>query len=499
MKKIFAVPLSAAVALSPAVAWAQPQPGEPMIPAQAPAPPTSAPAAPSAPAAQPAPAAPAASAMDTADPAASALPPARAATRLDGVRGVGGLVQSLSKEPVDFDFKDADVLGILRTFAAKVDRNIIAGSGVGGKVTLRLKQVPFDDAFRILLEQLGLVAIQKTNNIIEVAKASTLPNLVEIFPLRYRFAAEVQRTVQDMLRDYQGDKKPVISVDTASNSLIVAANNEVLHQVRQLIEQIDFNSPQISVKARLIEVQAGNLLNWGVTWAASSKFDNNRGTARTMGNMQNFTIDTVGTNSGGAPANVDVRLAPTFFPTGGIIDVSTVMNKTRVYALINAIMTDSRSKTISEPTVLTGNNKTAKIHVGQNLPVRTSQVTQTATTQSIQYIPEGVDLDVTPVVSPASDIISFRIRVGVSELVGFQDSNPITSERTALTEVSVRSGDTVIIGGLMREKTSDSDSGVPLLKDIPIIGWLFKTKRKLKEKTELLIFITPELVATAAK
>jgi type IV pilus assembly protein PilQ len=493
VKKILAVPLAAAVAFQPLASFAQTQPEEPMMPARAPAPPSTSvtpveqePTVPGAPGLPP---------VAEAAPAA----PERAGTRIEGMRSVGGLVQSLSKEPVDFDFKDADLLGILRTFAAKTNRNIIAGPGVSGKVNLRLKQVPFDDAFRILLEQMGLVAIQKSGNIIEVARASTLPNLVEIFPLRYRFAAEVQKTVVEMLRDFRGDRMPIISVALASNSLIVTANNEVLHQIRQLIEQIDFSSPQISVKARLIEVGAGNSLNTGVTWAAASKFDDGKGTVRTMNNMTNFTIDPAGTNSGGAPANVDVRLAPTFFPTGGILDISTVMNKTRVYALLNALMSDSRTKTISEPTVMTGNYKSAKIHVGQNLPVRTSQVTQTATTQSIQYIPEGVDLEVTPVVSPASDVINFRIRVGVSELVGFQDNNPITTERTATTEVSVKSGDTVIIGGLMREKTTDIDTGIPILMHIPILGWLFKSKRKSKEKTELLIFITPEIVNRTAK
>lgn len=492
MKKMLAVSLSMAVAATPVPSLAQPQPEEPVFPARAPAAPSTSvtPVEPEPPATPGVPS----------DASNAPAPETRAATRLEGSRGGGlGLVQSLSKEPVDFDFKDADVLGILRTFAAKVDRNIIAGPGVGGKVTLRLKQVPFDDAFRILLEQLGLVAIQKSGSIIEIAKASTLPSLVEIFPLRYRFAVEVQKTVQDMLRDYSGEKKPVISIDLASNSLIVTANNEVLHQIRQLIEQIDFNSPQISIKARLIEVQAGNSLNWGVTWAAASKFDDGRGTVRGINEMKNFTVDDSGTNSNGGPANIDVRQAPTFFPTGGILDVSTVMNKTRVYALLNAIMSDSRTKTISEPTVLTGNYKSAKIHVGQNLPVRTSQVTQTATTQTIQYIPEGVDLEVTPVVSPASDVISFRIRVGVSELVGFQDNNPITTERTAATEVSVKSGDTVIIGGLMREKSTEVDSGIPLLMHIPILGWLFKSKRKSKDKTELLIFITPEIVNRTAK
>jgi type II secretory pathway component GspD/PulD (secretin) len=414
---------------------------------------------------------------------------ARASMRITSRSGMTALVKPLNSEPVDFDFKDADLLGILRTFATKVDRNIIAAPGVGGKVNLRLRGVPFDDAFRILLDQMGLVAIQKTAGVIEIIRSSQMPFLVEIFPLKYRFAQDMQKTVVETLKGEERDNT-VVSVDIASNALLVTSTNDVLHKVKQILGELDIESPQISVKARLIEVQAGSNFNWGVSWAASTKFDTG-GQTRTMKDMTNYTVDGAG--------QIITANAPTFFPTGGILDVSTVMNKTRVYALLNMLMTDTRNKTISEPTILTGNNKSAKIHVGQNLPVRTSQVTQTATTQSIQYIPEGVDLEVTPVVSPGSDIISFRIRVSVSELVGFQDNNPITTERVATTEVSVESGSTVVIGGLIKEKNIDVDSGIPLLKDIPLLGYLFKNKRKSTEKTELLIFITPELVAKTAK
>lgn len=420
---------------------------------------------------------------------APAVTPSRASMRIASRSGMTALVKPLNSEPVDFDFKDADLLGILRTFATKVDRNIIAAPGVGGKVNLRLRGVPFDDAFRILLDQMGLVAIQKTAGVIEIIRTTQMPFLVEIFPLKYRFAQDMQKTVIDTLKGEERDNT-VISVDIASNSLLVTSTNDVLHKVKQILGELDIESPQISVKARLIEVQAGSNFNWGVSWAASTKFDTG-GQTRTMKDMTNYTMDGAG--------QVVTANTPSFFPNGGILDVSTVMNKTRVYALLNMLMTDTRNKTISEPTILTGNNKSAKIHVGQNLPVRTSQVTQTATTQSIQYIPEGVDLEVTPVVSPGSDIISFRIRVSVSELVGFQDNNPITTERVATTEVSVESGSTVVIGGLIKEKNIDVDSGIPLLKDIPLLGYLFKNKRKSTEKTELLIFITPELVAKTAK
>jgi type IV pilus assembly protein PilQ len=399
--------------------------------------------------------------------------------------GVNALVESLNAEPIDFNFKDADIGGILRTFAVKFGKNIIMAPGIGGRVNMQLRGVPFDEAFRILLDQMNLVAIQRSAGVIEVIRASEMPILVQVYPLKYRFALEVQTTLLSIL-DKKEKENTVISLDSGSNSLIVSSTNNTLHKMKMMIGQLDIPSPQIAIKARLIEVQAGNSLNWGINWAGSTTFGKG-GTTRTIKDMSNFTASPAGV--------INTSQATTLSPSGTILDISSVMNKTTLYAMLNFIKADSRSKTISEPMVLTGNNKTAKIHVGQNLPVKVSQVTQTATTQSIQYIPEGVDLEVTPIVSPGSNVISFKIRIGISELVGFQADSPITTERVAVTEVSVESGMTVVIGGLIKDKVIDTESGVPFLKDIPILGWLFKNKKKSKEKTELLIFITPELQA----
>ncbi len=402
--------------------------------------------------------------------------------------GMNALIESLNADPIDFNFKEADILGILRNFAVKFNKNIIAAQGVGGRVNMQLRGVPFDEAFRIMLEQMGLVAIQRSVNVIEVIRISNMPVLVQAFPLKYRFAHEMQTTLLAIL-DKKEKENTIIAVDNASNSLIVTSTNDTLHKMKMMLSQLDIASPQIGIKARLIEVQAGNSLTWGINWSGSTKFGTG-GTARSMKDQGNYTVR--------ADGSINTSQAPGLFPAGGILDVSQVMNKTTLYALLNFIQADSRTKTISEPMVLTGNNKTAKIHVGQNLPVKISQVTQTATTQSVQFIPEGVDLEVTPIVSPGSNIISFRIRVGVSELVGFQVDNPITTERVATTEVSVESGMTVVIGGMIKDKIIDTESGIPFLKDIPVLGWLFKNKKKSKDKTELLIFITPELQPQAA-
>ena len=413
----------------------------------------------------------------------SAAAPAEAPKAPAPQPGMNSLVESLNAEPIDFNFKQTDLLGILRTFAVKFNKNIIAAPGVGGKVNMQLRGVPFDQAFRILLDQMGLVAIQRGENVIEVIKASNMPVVSQVYPLKYRFALDLKPMLDGAL-DKNEKANTIITIDNASNSVIVTSTNDTLQKMRQLISQVDVAAPQIAIKARLIEVEAINNLTWGINWAGTTKFGSG-GTVRSIKDQSNYTVDGTGA--------IVTGNAVTNFGTGGILDISSVMNKTTLYAMLNFIKNDTRSKTLSEPMVLTGNNKVAKIHVGKNIPVVTSQVTQTATTQSVSYIPEGVDLEVTPVVSPGSTVISFKVRINVSELVGFQLNNPITTERVAQTEVSVESGMTVVIGGLIKDVIQDGETGIPILKDIPVLGWLFKNKTKSKDRTELLIFITPEL------
>ncbi|MBN2406705.1 MAG: AMIN domain-containing protein [Elusimicrobia bacterium] len=394
--------------------------------------------------------------------------------------------QLFSDELVTFNFKEADILEVLRTFAIKINKNIVPSEAVKGEVTLRLNNVPFNEAFQMVLDRLDLVAILRSENVIEIMKRSEMPTERETFHLINRNANEVKTTLNNLLTDDES-KNTNIAIDDTSNSLIVTATPEVLNKVDVLVKQLDIKSPQIKIKARLIEVQAGKDFSLGVSWFNRVSFTNPEGiqSIRATKDEGNFTRDSDDDN---------VIDGVSVFPEGGWMDISAVLDNTQLYGVLNLLASDSQSKTISEPTILTENNRSAKIHIGQNLPVRTLQVTETGTTQIIEFIPEGVDLAVTPVVSPGSDQISLKVNISISEFVSFVADSPVTSERSALTEVTVESGKTVVLGGLMRERITKDSSGIPLLKDIPLVGYLFKNKSDTKSKTELLIFLTPEIL-----
>ncbi len=406
----------------------------------------------------------------------------------------GSLVGPLSNEPVDFNYRNADITKILRTFALKLDKNIIPAPGVEGEVSLRLRQVPFDEAFRILLDRAELVAIQKTRNVIEVVQKDKMPTERKTFNLQTRKAGAVKETL-DALMTAEEELHTNITVDEASNSLIVSATPSVLQKMEALVKQLDIKSPQIKIKARLIEVQDSDMLETGISWAATVPFDDCEvERVRAVKDMRNFEIGDP--DSPDFDGRVETERAITRVPgAGGLLDISAVLDETSLYALLNFIEEKTVSKTVSEPTILTENNKSAQIHVGRNLPIRTTRADDVGYTETVEFIQEGVDLRVTPVVSPGSSQIALDVNVGVSGFEEFRADSPVTMERSAQTEVTVESGKTIVIGGLIQEEVSETQAGIPVLMDIPILGYLFKSHTGRTESSELLIFLTPEILS----
>jgi type II secretory pathway component GspD/PulD (secretin) len=396
----------------------------------------------------------------------------------------------LNNEIVDFNYKNTDIVDILKVFALKFNQNIIYSPSVTGKVNLRLKSVPFNEAFKILLDRMDLYSVQKSPNVIEILKENELAMQRKTYYPKNRFAAEMKKTLESLLTKKEKDNT-IIAADEALNALIITSAPEVSSKIELLIDQLDKKLPkvpQINIKARLIEVQTVKDSSYGISWASKI---NVRGAdvenMRVVKDMGNYDLDDTKTG-------FDTAEAITNFASGGVMDISAVIDEATLYGVLNFLASTSKANTISEPTILTENNKSAKIHVGQNLPVRTIQVTETGTTQNVEYIPEGVDLSVTPVVPPGSSLVYLNVKVNVSEFIGFQADSPITTERSAETDITIETGKTVIIGGLIKEKNNVANTGIPILKDIPLIGFLFKNQTNTKVKTELLIFLTPEII-----
>ena len=280
----------------------------------------------------------------------------------------GSFVESLSTEPTDFNFNNTDVLFILKTFALRFNKNILPSPAVTGKVTLFLKQVPFDDAFHILLDKMDLVAIQRSRDIIEVIEKKEMPLLRETFSLKNRLAGDIKTTLEALLTPPEKERL-IIAVDGASNSLIISANTEQISKIKNLINQLDVKAPQIRITTRIVELTTGDSLSMGISWAGV--LQHGKVTARAAKDIGTLDQVTVG---GITPATT---LLTDGFKSGGFFELSQVMDKAALYGVLNMIAANNNGKTLSEPSIMTGNNKTAKIHVGKNLPVKTVLISQT--------------------------------------------------------------------------------------------------------------------------
>ncbi len=413
------------------------------------------------------------------------------------------LKNTLGTDPVNFNFKETKISDILRSFEMQLDINIIPDKNIAGEVTFRLKDVPFYEAFNMLMDRVDLVALQVRPNVIRIMEKDNLPTERKTINLTNRNAEDIKTTLEALLSPEE-QQVTTMGVDETSNSLIVSATPSVHNKIELLTDQLDIKSPQIKIKARLIEVNATDEFTTGMTWAASIPMDIPTEFNPATGEFEKVPADAkrrvrtardLGSYEVDEDQYIDYSgVLEDYGGSGGVIDVSAILDNTQLYGLLNLLSSDSEAKTLSEPTILTENNKEASIHVGQNLPIRRREVTETGTTEEVDFIQEGVDLRVTPLVSPGSEQISMQVNIRVSELIGFRADNPITAQRAANTEITVESGKTVVIGGLIRESKTQTESGIPLLKDIPFLGYLFKNTSTNEDRRELLIFLSPELL-----
>ncbi|HLU49675.1 MAG TPA: secretin N-terminal domain-containing protein, partial [Planctomycetota bacterium] len=266
-----------------------------------------------------------------------------------------------------------------------------------------------------------------------------------------------------------------IVAETASNSLLLSASPRTFDEIAELIEDLDQPQPQVLIQALLAEVTLDDALDLGTEWNLASELD---GTPYETGTDFGVPLDL--TAAGGFFATV----------TGG-----------EVSFLIRALEADGRLEVLSRPQILAADNMRAEINIGQRVP----QVTGSVTTElgninnTIEYREVGVILRVTPRIGP-DGFVTMEVEPEISSLsqssvdFGTGVSAPVFNERRAVTTVSVQNGHTIVIGGLISTTDDVREEGIPILKDIPLLGYLFKSRKLTKVRTELLIILTPHVI-----
>ena len=420
---------------------------------------------------------------------------------------------------VTVDFKEADIQNVLRILAFKSGVNIVAGKDVTGVVTIRLVDVPWEKALDVILKTYGY-AYDRQENIIRVSTLQNLKNeelSTEVFTLNYSRAGEVEKSVKDMLSE-----RGRVRSDNRSNTLIVTDMPTTVQSIRNVIQRLDSSTPQVLIEAKVVELTLSDQDRLGIDWNArvalsgsarptsfpwgavnrsrfSQFFPYGRGT-------QSGETDTGGTTTiedfpkgkGGAGADA---IQPTF-PVADKKDFTFgTMDFSQFRAALELIKSMQNSKLLSEPHVTVLNNQEAKILVGEILAIPTFERNSSTGKMEITGYKDrdlGIRLSVTPQVNSANEIV-VTIHPEITSLLGYDELTteikvPHFTTREAVTNVRIKSGQTIAIGGLIKEETEDKKTKVPILGDLPLLDKFFSYQNKVTTKTDLLFFMTVNVV-----
>jgi len=455
-----------------------------------------------------------------------------------GIEATSGEVADIGEKPkvftgkkISIDMVDANIHDIFRLIAAVSNFNIIASDDVKGTITLSLKDVPWDQAFDILLKSKDL-GISRIGNVIRVAPAATLrkekestlaakkaqekldPLDIKFIPINFATATDLATHVKAVLSE-----RGSVTSETRTNTLIVKDIKQGIADAEKLISKLDNPIPQVQIEARIVEAESSFTRDLGIQWGLDYKArSDSTGQTNIVGSTSQTGQDAVypsqqtgisetsvtsyGTGKGKdwvyntGVTNYAVNLPAT--NTLGALGFIIGRNGTNPFILdlrLSAGEASGRLKTISRPRVTTLDNKEAKIEQGESIPFETSSASGTTTT----FIDANLSLTVTPHITPDGSVL-MKIKASRNSIGTFRTSSgaPSINKKEAATEVLVLDGETTVIGGIIVSDKNDSESGIPYLMDIPLLGWLFKNKHTMDNQKELLIFITPTIIKDKA-
>jgi type IV pilus assembly protein PilQ len=399
--------------------------------------------------------------------------------------------QKYTGKRISLNFKDADLKDVFRIFHEISGYNIVLDPSVGGNVTIVLDNVPEDQALDIILKNNGLDKVFE-NNVIRIASTSKLSQEaaarktlqeakeLEEMPvtftraLSYARAKDVAPIVKRVM-----SKRGDVATDDRTNTLVISDIAAKREPINRLIDSLDEQTPQVSIEARIVETDRQFERDLGITWGLNAKLDPSLGTQ--TGLQFPHTAD----------ISYDVNLpAPASASTLGV-NFGNVLNSFSLNAQLDAFELSGDVKILSAPKVVTQNNQTAVIEQGTQIPI----VNTTATEINVEFVSASLRLEVTPQITKEGTV-SMMVKVennspNFVNRVG--DVPPINTQR-AQTQIMVGDGGTAVIGGIFKINDAVTETGVPGLRRIPGLGWLFKSKTINRENAELLIFITPRIL-----
>jgi len=423
---------------------------------------------------------------------------------------------------IDLDLKDADIHNVLRLLADVGQVNVVTADNVQGSVTIRMRNVPWDQALDVVLQSKGLGMV-RAGNMIRVAPLSDLekerdmqlarraqevklaPLETRLIPVSYASAKEIQERARPLLSE-----RGTIAVDDRTNVLIARDIAGNLNQIEELIRSLDTQTPQVLVEARIVEATSRYLRDVGIQWGGDSTF------SAATGNPTGLAFpNSVGVVGGASDANTPTAGLSPFSNTvaspnfavnlpaavgtgsGGAIGLSlgSVDNNINLAVRLSAAEASGLLRILSSPRILTLDNHEARIAQGTLIPF--SQVSAQGVQTTFQEA--KLQLLVKPHVT-ADGSVSMHVKINRDEPDFNQTSargDPTILKREAETELLVMDGHTAVIGGIYTRNTGRNLDQVPFFGDIPLLGLLFQRRRASDQRSELVIFLTPRIVNRA--
>ena len=421
---------------------------------------------------------------------------------------------------VTLDFKEADINTVLRVMSIKSNTNIVAGPEVQGTVTIRLENVPWEKALDVVLRTYGYV-YERNENIIRVTTRENLaaePVVTQTYIVNYTKATELQDAIKDMLTE-----RGRIKVADRTNALVITDIPTNLYHIGEIIKRLDKVTPQAFIDSKIVNTSVGVTENLGVEWntgdsgnlgsvtgsARPSVFPFMTSTTDNTDNFNPFLAKFLPLNAGGttvAQNTADQRGFPLLpLATNAPTYNYGTLSFSSFSAVLQMLSKRTDTKVVSNPRIVVLNNQPAKVQVGQQIPLPTfERNTQTGQVEVTGYTYRdiGVVLNVTPHINSQDEIL-VDLKPEVSSqgaLINFVSfSIPSFNVTQAVTQVLIRSGETIAIGGLLTDNTQTVENKVPYLGDIPVVGKIFRSRRQTpaaNTKVETLFFVTVTMVNT---
>ncbi|HTG02017.1 MAG TPA: type IV pilus secretin PilQ [Nitrospirota bacterium] len=423
-----------------------------------------------------------------------------------------------TETPFSMEFRDADIKDVIRAMGQAAGMNIIISDSVSGKVTMSLKNVDLWAAFESILKTKGLTYVREANMIRVVSLAEVHDSDLEtrVFTLGHVRSQDVLPVLDKVKSD-----RAKITVDPQLNAVVVRDLTLNLDRMGRLLRDLDVKTPQVLIEAKIVEVSTNYARELGVQWGGKYSGTSSHGTTVLTGGTTGATNSgsgTSGTASGTStipavgnttmyPLSGDIGMSGNAYAvnlpasvgagSGGALGISfgKLGGGLSLDLQLSAMQTTGNGKILSSPKVMTANNKEAKISSGIEIPVRVVTATTVGASAEIKTINANLTLSTTPTIA-SNNRIALAIKVEKSEpdFSRQVDNIPTIITRNANTDLVVADGETVVLGGILITNESESESAVPFLSKIPVLGWLFKKKTSSNTSDELMIFITPSIL-----